>query len=1211
MPHLYRSFVFALAAFTLFMFSGHPAYAQEQSVSESKKSLVFGVVTSGNCDKDCVLQTNTFFAISNDYLRNVASAMNVAVEFKSYPNIDELLFAVEHDEVLGAVGFSRTKQRESRFLFSEPLFRSQVAVWYLDDSLSNTPASELSWACVKGSSYCAQLEHEGISKIYYAQNADEAMSSMQGGKSNAFISSFVLLSRYLDNKNVVNGSIETPSWVTEESVSLITSKNNQWLIDKVNRVIALEQSGANVRTIVSTNRYHTIERRLQKYLAVRGSSRAITYSTSPNSYPFLFRDENGDLDGFLFDFFELIKSRSGLDFEYVEPTDVLKGKLSSFDADIVPVAYTQITSIPNWQLTNSFMSLNYVAVTKSGVSMPSKNREKVGILSGIEGKGLVHLVGWRDSQVSQYNDFLGMVNDLKEQVIDVAYIPQEFAHTILLGNDASELEVGEHDSLKVHLALATKNNPELNALLNSLFNSIDENELKKVMRSHRSINLVNGVSSENLWQMGAGAFSILIFLGLFAYFLISNLKLKVELAESSANQEEKEKEWLKSIIVELDSWVFIHDRNNNLLLSNCSLYLNKQCQGCKVNENLSNQYLVDNEEEIELVLGGQSIMDCHEVNGCENNLRYVSRRRKAIRSVTANTEYVLTVLDDISEQKQRESELIAAREEAQQAVSAREQFLATMSHELRTPIAAIQGLLELASLREKYGQTADLLAQAQKSTRHLNVLVDEVLDFSKLNAQQLVLNPTKVNLLELLCESIRSFEQAAHSKDLIYQVDINPIVCRYVLIDEVRLVQILNNLLSNAIKFTSSGFVKIEVSGTQCELKLSISDSGIGMSTEQIAKVLKPFTQADAGVTRQYGGSGLGLSIVDKLVNCMDGNMSVESIPNVGSVFRINIPLECVEQEDRQLARFTYSESLPVALKQWCRIWGMSAASEHEYSNISLDEKGHIQVMTNSNVRESISLEECRYPSVIQNTLIQSDTDNSRPIESNALIGKVLVAEDNGINQTIIRMQLDEIGVQHHIVSNGKEAIDYLNLNQDVSVVLTDFHMPVMDGFELTRLIKSSEVYGHLPVIGITAEDARVAKELGKESGQDAVLCKPYSIDILRLYLKEHLNEVSSMPTWLTPYSERERPEFADIFIQTMEQDLAALKNSDNLGAKRKALHRIKGALGAVGMSTLAQQCKQIEKACDEELDHIAAEFIQKLNAEIDATKVWRMSGEV
>lgn len=1211
MPHLYRSFVFALAAFTLFMFSGHTVFAQNQVASANKNTLQFGFVSTGHCVLDCGSNTNTFFSISNDYLRNIASAMNVEIELKPYPSIDELLSAVEHHEVLGAVGFSRTKQRESRFLFSQPFFKSRVAVWYSDDLLSEEPAIDLNWSCVKGSSYCDQLERAGVSKIYYAEDLNDATDSMRNGKSNAFISSFVVLSTYLDNSNIVSGMVDTPEWVQGENVGLITSKNNQWLIDEVNEIIALEQSGASVRTIVSNNRYHTIERRLAKYLAVQGDDRPITYSTSANSYPFFFRDEDGALDGFLFDFFELLKSRSGLEFEYVEPTNDVKGKLSGFSADIVPVAYTEVTTIPNWQLTNSFMSVNYVAVTKSRVAELKKGSEKVGILSGVDEKGLVHLVGWRDNQVAQYTDLMSMVKDLKAQVIDVAYIPQELTHSLLLRNDTNELEVGEHDSLKVHLALATKNNPELNALLNSLFNSIDENELKKVMRSHRSINLVNGVSSENLWQMGAGAFSILIFLGLFAYFLISNLKLKVELAESSANQEEKEKEWLKSIIVELDSWVFIHDRNNNLLLSNCSLYLNKQCQGCKVNENLSNQYLVDNEEEIELVLGGQSIMDCHEVNGCENNLRYVSRRRKAIRSVTANTEYVLTVLDDISEQKQRESELIAAREEAQQAVSAREQFLATMSHELRTPIAAIQGLLELASLREKHGQTADLLAQAQKSTRHLNVLVDEVLDFSKLNAQQLVLNPTKVNLLELLCESIRSFEQAAHSKDLIYQVDINPIVCRYVLIDEVRLVQILNNLLSNAIKFTSSGFVKIEVSGTQCELKLSISDSGIGMSTEQIAKVLKPFTQADAGVTRQYGGSGLGLSIVDKLVNCMDGNMSVESIPNVGSVFRINIPLECVEQEDRQLARFTYSESLPVALKQWCRIWGMSAASKHEYSNISLDEKGRIQVMTNSNVCESISLEECRYPSVIQNTLIQSDTDNSRPIESNALTGKVLVAEDNGINQTIIRMQLDEIGVQHHIVSNGKEAIDYLNFNRDVSVVLTDFHMPVMDGFELTRLIKSSEVYGHLPVIGITAEDARVAKELGKESGQDAVLCKPYSIDILRLNLKEYLNEVSSMPTWLTPYAEQERPEFADIFIQTMEQDLAALKSSDNLGAKRKALHRIKGALGAVGMSTLAQQCKQVEKACDEELDHIAAEFMQKLNVEIEATKVWRMSGEV
>jgi two-component system sensor histidine kinase EvgS len=1209
MIRFYRILKFVMTLVALFVISGSAAHAVYPTTKSKSSPLTFGVVSNGLCGKECSTKTNTFFSISNDYLTNVASAMNVEIKFKPYPSINELLLAIERQEVLGSVGFSRTKKRESSFLFSKPFFRSRVAVWYTDDSLSEHSASELNWSCVKGASYCEQLERNGIRKIYYAKDLNEATTRMRDGKSNAFISSFVVLSTYLDSNNIINGMIDTPEWVEGEDIGLITAKGNQWLIDEVNQIIDLEKSGASVRTIVSNNRYHTIERRLARYLAVKGNERPITYSTAANSYPFLFRDEDGVLDGFLYDFFELLKSRSGLEFDYVEPANNVKGKLSGFRADIVPVAYTDVTNIPNWQLTNSFMSVNYVAVTKSGVPEPKQGQEKVGILSGVNEKGLVHLVGWRDSQISQYTALLSIVNDLKAHRIDVAYIPQEFTHTILLRNDASELEVGERDSLEVHLALATKNNPELNALLNSLFTSIDANELKKVMRSHRSINLVNGVTSENLWQMGAAVFAVLLFSGLFAYFLISNLKLKVELAESSANQGEKEKEWLKSIIIELDSWVFIHDRHNKLLLSNCSRYISKQCLGCTVNDNFSNQYLVDNEEEVAKVLSGQSIVDYHEVKGCDSNLRHIARQRKAIRSLTANTEYVLTVLDDISEQKQRESELITAREEAQQAVIAREQFLATMSHELRTPIAAIQGSLELASLREKQGRTADLLAQAQKSTRHLNVLVDEVLDFSKLNAQQFILNPTKVNLLELLCESIRLYEQAAQAKGLLYQVEINPLVCRFVLMDEVRLVQILNNLLSNAIKFTSSGFVKIEVTSTQAELKLTISDSGIGMSTEQIDKVLKPFTQADAGVTRQYGGSGLGLSIVEKLVNCMDGNMSVESIPNVGSAFYLTIPLKCVEQEDRHLAQFSYSEDLPVALKQWCRIWKMSVATEG--ANISLNDQGHVVATINGKSKRPIAIEECRYPSVIQKLLSQSDSEPRELIESRSLSGKVLVAEDNGINQTILRMQLDEIGVQHHIVSNGQEAIDYLNLNQDVSIVLTDFHMPVMDGFELTRLIKSSEVHAHLPVIGITAEDARVANELGQASGQDAVLCKPYSIDALRVLLMEYLGDNADMPSWLIPYGEHERSEFADIFIQTMEQDLTVLNGSDSLGAKRKALHRIKGALGAVGISALAEQCKQVEKVCDEELVHMVVDFMQKLDAEIEATKMWRMSGEV
>ncbi|MFM2589520.1 ATP-binding protein [Vibrio sp. TBV020] len=1110
MPYFYRTVSLILLLLVSLTFTSKVLYAQSTEADSKSSTLTFGVVSNGNCENHaCVLLTNTFFSIMNDYLHNIASAMNVEVELKPYPNIDQLLLAVEHQEVSGAVGFSQTKQRESRFLFSKPFFTSRIAVWYSDKSLVDSRPSDLSWSCVKGSSYCDQLEREGISKINYAIDLADAMKSMRDGKSNALIDSFVVLSTYLDQSNIIRGMIDTPDWVQGEKVGLITAKQNQWLVDQVNNVLSVEKSGRTLRSLVSNNRYHTIERRLARYLNTKDSDTPITYSTSATSYPFLFRNEKGDIDGFLFDFFELLKSRSGLRFEYVEPVETVNGNLSAFNSDLVPVAYVDTTLIPNWQLTNPFMTVNYVSLTKKGADSDDAGAMNTGILSGVDKKGLVHLVGWQDQQVSQYTEILSIVEDLKSGAIDVAYIPQEFAYTILLRNDADELEIGKRDVLKVNLALATKDNPALNSLLNSLFTSIDENELKKIMRGHRNINLVNGYTADKLWQMGIGAIAVLVFFALFTYFAISNLKLKVKLAESSANQREKEKEWFKSIISELDSWIFIHDKDNNLLLSNCNDYLNKRNLSDHDGADTSSCYLVDNATEVDEVLKGKVIADFHEVKDCNQNLVHVHRQRKAIRSLIANREYVLTVIDDITEQKQRETELISTRESAQQAVIAREQFLATMSHELRTPIAAIQGLLELACLRESHTGTTDLLVQAQKSTRHLNTLVDEVLDFSQLNAEQLILSPNKVNLLELLCESIRSHEQVAQAKGLLYRVEVNPLVSRYALIDDLRLVQILNNLLSNAIKFTASGFVKIEVNGTQSDLRITISDTGIGMSKEQLTKVLKPFTQADAGVTRQYGGSGLGLSIVDKLVTCMQGTMTVESIPNVGSVFSLTIPFDSAEPEDGEISQLTYSEELPIALKQWCRVWGMSVGSKH--TNVSLSGEDRIAISVQGQAVEMLSVEECRYPDIIQKHLIQSRVETNESTETHSLVGKVLVAEDNEINQNIIKMQLDEFGVQYHIVGNGKEAFNCLKSSQNISVVLTDFHMPEMDGFELTRLIKSSPTYRHLPVIGITAEDARVASKLGEESGVDTVLCKPYSIEVLHTILKEYLTEAPSI----------------------------------------------------------------------------------------------------
>ncbi|MEH0666287.1 transporter substrate-binding domain-containing protein [Vibrio scophthalmi] len=1187
-----------------------------QANEPQRATLVFGIVSKEGAMGTHRDGINAFDAINQDYLVNIANALKLKVELKGYPTVYALLDAIERDEVVGAVGFSRTEERAKRFIFSKSFFTSSVAVWYADRHLAKHAPESLAWSCIRGTSHCEQLKSAGIDNIHYARDLDDAKQAMELGLSDALISSFVVLNTFLDGHDIVKGTLATPEWVKSEKVRLITTAKYQSLVDRVNQVLNLEEQGDNVRSIVSDNPYHSVELKLNDFQRTHSAEQPITYSAATTAYPFLFRGEDGKLDGFLHDFFQLLRSRTGLEFTHVEPDHLDEGSLSGYNADLVPVAYTDEKPMAKWQLTEPFLSLNYVAVTREGDVPQHQGHDIVGVLTSSEHQGFVHLTGWRDRQIKQYDTLKTLIADLKSQAIDFAYIPKDIAHGLVVRSDVGGLEINEREPLKVHLAFAVKNSPQLKRLLDSVFSTIDVNEMAKLMRGYRQINFIYGYDDKQVVQVAGAVLTLVLLAALLTYFIISNLRLKVGLAEASANQEENEKEWLKTIISELDSWVFIHDSRNQMVLSNCEHVQRGDCNGCTVASRSAQSPLVDNAQEVERVLAGELIADYHQTQDCRLSVSHIFRQRKMITSPSSNNRFVLTVLNDITEHKAKEAELLKAKQHAQEAVVSRERFLATMSHELRTPIAAAQGLLELMQTKPLHSDVSELVEQAKQSTRHLNQLVDEVLDFSKLHANQLRVNPVETDLLQVVGETVRSFESAAQSKGLECRVAFLPFAQRYGVIDDVRVVQIINNLMSNAIKFTQTGFIKIDASATDRALNVTVSDSGIGMTRAQIEKIFQPFTQADDGVTRQFGGTGLGLSIVDKLVACMGGSLNVESIVNVGSVFRLQLPLKPSARLDPILRDVTYNESgLPVEMTQWFRAWGMKACEG--LADVMMLENHHLQIRgLNDDVHEMPS-QHYRYPHMVLKALTertrQTSTSTSAAKDapaSPALSGRVLVAEDNLINQNIIAMQLAELGVDAKIVDNGEQALAYLAQHQDIDVLLTDFHMPIMDGFALTRHIRQDSTLSALPVIGLTAEDSRVATELASQSGLDHVLCKPYSMAQLRallgLYLPEEANETRAMPAWLAQLSESEQAEFAALFVQSMNQDLKVLRDSDDMDVLRKAIHSIKGGLAAVGLTSLVTQCQHIEHSSAHSFSQGVASLIDSLTQEVAAVDRWR-----
>ncbi|KJY84664.1 hypothetical protein TW81_03810 [Vibrio galatheae] len=1205
------------------------AYASNSrlNVSEHEKNstLVFGTVTDTTNSDTSVDMGDAFFRINHDYLVNIGNVLDFEVSLKAYPTVSALLKGVELGEVVGAVGFSKTSARESKFIFSNPFFTSNVSVWYADKYMEEKGAKNLTWACVEGTSYCEQLTSFGISNIFYAKNLSQATESVLSGDSDAVISNFVVLNKFLDSQDIVKGTLSTPKWVKNEEVRLITTQRYAPLVDKINQVLDLESKGSNIRSIASDNLYHTVELKLNDYQAADEYHQSVTYSAAVDAYPFSYIGQNGQIEGFLKDFFQLLKSRTGLEFQHVKP-NTNNNQLSSYNTDLVPVAYTEYEKIEKWQLTRPFLTINYVALSRDEDSTSANTKvDTIGLFTSSEHQGFVHLTGWRDSKIKQYETIKELLTDLKRGAVKFAYVPEDIAHTLVVRNDLGGLDMNGYEPLKINLALAVKNSPKLKTLLDSIFTTLDVNEMNKLMRSYRQINFIHGYDDKQVITIAAAVLILMLLGCALSYFIVSNLKLKVGLAEANANQEENEKEWLKNIISELDSWVFIHDSQNQMVLSNCAHFKNGDCSGCSVASRSARSPLVDNKQEVVRVLSGQTIADFHQVQDCRLSVSHIFRQRKAISSPRSSNRFVLTILNDITEHKTREAELTKAQESAQEAVVSRERFLATMSHELRTPIAAVQGLLELMHLRPLESEVLELIDQAKQSTRHLNKLVDEVLDFSKLHSDQLSINPVETDLLETVGTAIRSFEGAIRAKELDYIVDIAPFSQHHAVIDDVRLVQIINNLMSNAIKFTSSGFIKVEMSVSGQALSMTISDSGIGMTPEQIDKVLNPFTQADNGVTRQFGGTGLGLSIVDKLVTCMGGTLVLDSILNVGSVFRVQLPIEVSPFHGAAIENATYSENLPTWLAQWCRVWGLTPSNDNA-SLLMLDEQT-LAIRTSKDNLYEMSAVQYRYPHLVHSALsklgssnraseevavISVDKNHAGTPQTLPLRGKVLVAEDNLINQNIIAMQLSELGVEATIVDNGQQALNYLRSNTDFNALLTDFHMPIMDGFELTRHIRQDESLSSLPVIGLTAEDSRVAHDLASRSGLDKVLCKPYSMLDLYAVLSNYLTPAKFntatpvVPGWLEPFTNEQRLEFSELFISTMSQDLNKLRASSDDNDQRQAIHYIKGGLAAVGLTSLVNDCQSIEKATPKTFPEKVQFLIEQLTKEIDAVKHWR-----
>jgi signal transduction histidine kinase/ActR/RegA family two-component response regulator len=385
--------------------------------------------------------------------------------------------------------------------------------------------------------------------------------------------------------------------------------------------------------------------------------------------------------------------------------------------------------------------------------------------------------------------------------------------------------------------------------------------------------------------------------------------------------------------------------------------------------------------------------------------------------------------------------LIKAKEDAVHRAKSRANFLASMSHEIRTPLNGLLGMLGLALEGNLDADQRRRLDIAFNAGENLLGLLNDILDISKVESGKLSLEHIPFSVRRLVEECVTLHTQQADKKHIDLIIETEAALPEMFLGDPTRTRQILNNLLSNAIKFTNEGSVRILTTYPAGNVQISVIDTGIGMSDKSMRRIFLPFSQADAEITRLYGGTGLGLALCRQLVDRMHGKIQVESTPGEGSRFTVTLPF-AVQKSDQSIARAAFTTG--------------------EQSGQTAAEADH-------------------------QTLPQSL--------------QILLVEDNQVNQLVATGLLKNLGHQVDCAENGAEALKALS-ERNYDLVLMDCQMPVMNGYETTRRIRANEAWKDLPIIAVTANVMQGDRDDCLAFGMNDYITKPFSREQLQAVIK-------------------------------------------------------------------------------------------------------------
>ncbi len=650
--------------------------------------------------------------------------------------------------------------------------------------------------------------------------------------------------------------------------------------------------------------------------------------------------------------------------------------------------------------------------------------------------------------------------------------------------------------------------------------------------------------------------------------------------------------------------------------------------------------------------------------------RLIPVRLSAAYAQDATGEVVIVRYEDITQRKRAEATIREARDVAERAAHARSAFLANMSHEIRTPMNAVLGFVELVLDTELSVEQRRALELVRSSSEALLTILNDILDYSKIEAEHLELETIPFDLPKVVHATANLLAVRAREKHLELTVDVTPDVPHLVRGDPTRVRQVLMNLIGNAIKFTEQGEVAVSavVAGgdtNRASVRFRVCDTGIGISEDQLASIFREFSQADASMTRRYGGTGLGLAISRKLVALMGGELTVTSEVGRGSEFgfTLSFPIAAAapqaqtggattslggrrllvvddnETNRRILRDMLGAEGIAVheapradagldALRR-----GVQAGAPYDLAILDaqmpdLDgfelagavradpELAATKLLILTSAGQRGDGERCRHLGIqayltkpiaradlieaVGTVLAEAPPAGAAPalitrhsIAESRHTLRILLAEDNPVNQQVATAMLLKRGHQVDIVSNGREAVDAVGA-RTYDVVLMDIQMPEMDGFAATEAIRALPAGRTLPIIALTAHALSGERERCLERGMTGYVAKPFKAHDLfgavegRTAATTGAAAVPPPPVDLAAFRATMREAgaeeavdgilatFASTLPQRLEALAAATRGSEAEPIQRAA-HAFKSAAATIGAHRLAQLLEEME----------------------------------